>query len=165
MKILIVALVSSFLNLPTAHAAANASRLSYEFGPMYQLHHLPVGARTLSSIQVKTNGNVVFYRASISGLNGKGKIIAKLNAYEMDGIEDLIDRASRGKILTPTILCAAVPNETRNYRADRNLVILSVGAEPCGNEKYNRSRAAYALIEQLNKLRILAESKTTSLMN
>ncbi len=133
-------------------------RLSYTFGPYYDLHHMPVGASN-GVIEVRTNGDAVYYApgALVRPDLRRSKIIRRFNAYEMDRIERLIDRAATVAPVTPEVQCAGIPTETRGYSADGYNVILLSGGFDCAIEKENQSKAAIKLVRILDQLRKLAQ--------
>lgn len=127
--------------------------------------HLEVGpamtdlSRTKMSenILVYGDGEVVGRTCKFVGLRHgiphcSSKTIAELSSYEMDRIQRLIDRASRGEIIEPDFgapRCLAMPIETRRYTADNASVLLESGTYPCGGITYNESRSAQRLVEML----------------
>ncbi len=139
---------------------SNAHATSLMANVRLQFQNLPkrnlVGATT-TTISVYSDGQVVESRTAALPRPLPARLITRLNAYQMDRIERLIDRARFGRIVTdrPQVLCMALSMFDDRYTADNGRIFLQKSAM-CEVTTYNQSLAARQLVQTLNNLRNLA---------
>lgn len=113
-----------------------------------QLREIPVSGQllrpVLANVAVYSHGEVV----------RNGKTIAKLDAYTMDRVNRLIERAREGVIVRSPITarCFVAPDRTARLTADNGTVLLKKG-HICLSVFENNTRAGKRLAVFLEKLR------------
>lgn len=114
-----------------------------------QLREVPVAhgsIRPLTSVTVYSHGEVV----------KNGKTIAKLDAYSMDRVNRLVNRAREGVIVRSPITarCVRAPDTTDRLTADNGTVLLKKG-HICLSVFENNTTAAKKLVAFLERLRAM----------
>lgn len=151
MKKSLFGLLSLLVLGSSAHAALprNNVRLQYVQSP----NRIVFGGTT-TLLSVLANGRVIESYQSALPRPLPVREVARLDAYQMDRIDRLINQARRGRIVTTNsqIRCLAISQFKDTFTADNGRVFLKKGAM-CENYTYNTSRAAQQLVTLLQNLK------------